>query len=465
MQSAYDSNEPYAILAYTEWAEIELEQLNPQPPVDLPDLETTSVKEILTFLSRVSGQDPEIYNPILLDRCTSYMLSKSTLPISRESQDKIQTLALEVDSIFFGAKWREFVHRRCWLRSSMTGSDTQLRRDAKVDEWKNGGIACFSALQTFRQAAGEEQREGLRIRFIKEVIIPSFQAHGITLRGDLETNPATHEANLLMNAMIKLQSALPTATVSCTDFDDKPELKSLFFGKKWSDFVHSKCTAAIGIQKRGTHADEWAPGGIQHLENLTESLGVRVRTAFIDEQVIPCLRMAEIQNPTRETAEQWIQKAIDFQKYGALTSIKRKTIAYSQNRDPRQTTQIERAMTQYFQSIGVSEFTQQMSVPFLIEMRNRYKQRQQTSLSADKLTAYQNLVRADKTIDRNNAEILGFSEPQITALESCQISDQDALSALGTEPNVVDFNKAAITICERRLAALDRDLRPPQAVV
>ena len=158
-------------------------------------------------------------------------------------------------------------------------------------------------------------------------MIPAFQKHGKELNRT--------EANKLMNAIIKIQASNPANEVSCTDFDGMPELKSLFFGAEWAKWVNARCFGHASIPWKGTNPTVWAPGGIQYLEAVVAArgpAGARIKSEFINEKVIPCLRKYGIANPTVDIAEQYIQKAIDFQNYGALTSIKRKNPSLLQER-------------------------------------------------------------------------------------------------------------------------------------
>jgi hypothetical protein len=215
-----------------------------------------------------------------------------------------------------------------------------------------------------------------------------------------------------------------------------------------------------------TDPDLWGPGGIQYLSELIlarqknkDGDGPRIYAEFINNKVIPCLTRCGITNPETAQAKERIAQAIKYQKYGPLTSIKRKTLSYCRSRDVMPPDNIQEMLARYFQALGVTNFTKEMSIPLLLEMKRLYRKRQFESLSEDKQTAYQNLILENGSINQDAAVTLEFSEDQITALKTCCFeSDQMALNALGQKENIRNFDEAAMDICTSRLETLDQTL-------
>ncbi len=228
--------------AWKQWVHSEYARLAIVSPTDLIDLENSSMEEVLSFLSRILGQNPRQYNQFLFERFSGFARAYT------------QT----IDNIYQmregEANWRTLPEYESWQRWARAQGRLESLEEHSVEDVLN--------------ALSQNQPEKTQDAFFREFISFALTEQALPCHKD----------------------TLARATLLALEMD------SLFFGEKWTGWVQGRCRHrdGVGSFRSGiTLSDEsaWKEGGIKCFQAIemarTDKKTDKLKEDFIQEQIIP----------------------------------------------------------------------------------------------------------------------------------------------------------------------------------
>ncbi len=232
---------------WKEWARREYETVALPSTPPLPDLETHTEEDVVTFLSEVSGKDIAVLYQELRDTINRY-------PSRIVSEHLTQMLSNT-------GNWRalpEYVDWAAWVNAEY--EKLSVLSPGPLPDLEENSVD--QVLTFLSEAFGRDPET------YKGVLFQRFKSAVLARDGGM-ISPETMERTRLLSR----------------------EIDSIFWGDGWAKWANERCTTSMRRVRLGAQ-EAWIRGGIRYFEEINRFRGGdtdRRRRDFIIKQIIPAL--------------------------------------------------------------------------------------------------------------------------------------------------------------------------------